>query len=76
MVKVKKGLGINVLIKLFLIYVYVWVCFYIIFVLFSNEWMNECLMTPQHKKQIGYWVSDKRKMQWNGYKIKKVLKTV
>ena len=21
--------------------------------------MNECLMTPQHKKQIGYWVSEK-----------------
>ena len=21
-------------------------------------WKNECLMTPQHKKQIGYWVSD------------------
>ena len=20
-----------------------------------NEWMNECLTTPQHKKQIGYW---------------------
>ena len=24
-----------------------------------NEWKNECLMTPQHKKQIGYWVSEK-----------------
>ena len=23
------------------------------------EWMNECLMTPQHKKQIGNWVSEK-----------------
>ena len=23
-----------------------------------NEWMNECLTTPQHEKQIGYWVSD------------------
>ena len=22
--------------------------------------MNECLTTPQHKKQIGYWVSDSR----------------
>ena len=21
--------------------------------------MNECLTTPQHKKQIGYWVSEK-----------------
>ena len=21
-----------------------------------NEWMNECLTTPQHEKQIGYWV--------------------
>ena len=21
--------------------------------------MNECLTTPQHEKQIGYWVSDK-----------------
>ena len=26
-----------------------------------NEWMNECLTTPQHKKQIGYWVSEKGK---------------
>ena len=26
-----------------------------------NEWMNECLMTPQHKKQISYWVSEKGK---------------
>ena len=24
-----------------------------------NEWMNECLTTPQHEKQIGYWVSEK-----------------
>ena len=24
-----------------------------------NEWMNECLTTPQHEKRIGYWVSDK-----------------
>ena len=24
-----------------------------------NEWMNECLMTPQHENQIGYWVSEK-----------------
>ena len=23
--------------------------------------MNECLMTPQHEKQIGYWVSEKGK---------------
>ena len=30
-----------------------------------NEWMNECLMTPQHEKQIGYWVSEKGKcMKW------------
>ena len=29
------------------------------------EWMNECLTTPQHKKQIGYWVSEKGKcMKW------------
>ena len=27
-----------------------------------NEWMNECLMTPQHEKQIGYWVSEKGKV--------------
>ena len=25
------------------------------------EWMNECLTTPQHEKQIGYWVSEKGK---------------
>ena len=30
-----------------------------------NEWMNECLTTPQHEKQIGYWVSEKGKcMKW------------
>ena len=23
-----------------------------------NEWMTECLTTPQHEKQIGYWVSE------------------
>ena len=27
-----------------------------------NEWMNECLTTPQHEKQIGYWVSEKGKI--------------
>ena len=27
----------------------------------QHEWMNECLMTPQHEKQIGYWVSEKGK---------------
>ena len=27
----------------------------------QNEWMNECLTTPQHEKQIGYWVSEKGK---------------
>ena len=27
--------------------------------------MNECLTTPQHEKQIGYWVSEKGKcMKW------------
>ena len=31
----------------------------------SNEWMNEYLKTPQHEKQIGYWVSEKGKcMKW------------
>ena len=30
-----------------------------------NEWINECLTTPQHEKQIGYWVSEKGKcMKW------------
>ena len=24
--------------------------------------MNECLTTPQHEKQIGYWVSEKGKL--------------
>ena len=24
-----------------------------------NEGMKECLMTPQHEKQIDYWVSEK-----------------
>ena len=27
----------------------------------TNEWTNECLTTPQHEKQIGYWVSKKEK---------------
>ena len=27
--------------------------------------MNECLTTPRHEKQIGYWVSEKGKcMKW------------
>ena len=27
--------------------------------------MNECLTTPQHEKQIGYWVSEKgKRMKW------------
>ena len=32
----------------------------------TSEWINECLMTPQHEKQIGYWVSEKEKecMTW------------
>ena len=25
--------------------------------------MNECLTTPQHEKQIGYWVSDKWQLE-------------
>ena len=25
--------------------------------------MNECLTTPQHEKQIGYWVSEKGKKE-------------
>ena len=28
---------------------------------YQREWMNECLTTPQHEKQIGYWVSEKGK---------------
>ena len=31
------------------------------------EWngMNECLTTPQHEKQISYWVSEKgKRMKW------------
>ena len=27
------------------------------------EWMNECLTTPQHEKQIDYWVSEKGKLE-------------
>ena len=27
--------------------------------------MNECLTTPQHEKQIGYWVSEKGKVLFN-----------
>ena len=28
--------------------------------------MNECLTTPQHEKQIGYWVSEKGKCTVKG----------
>ena len=43
--------------------------------------MNECLTTPQHEKQIGYWVSDvwerhftrftlwQKAWWWDGYTI-------
>ena len=38
--------------------------------------MNECLTTPQHEKQIGYWVSEKGKcMKWLIY-IKDFLLTL
>ena len=30
-----------------------------LFSVLSLEWMNECLTTPQQKKQICYWVSEK-----------------
>ena len=38
--------------------------------------MNECLTTPQHEKQIGYWVSEKGKcMKWlYNYKLKNIIK--
>ena len=41
-----------------------------------NEWMNECLMTPQHEKQIGYLVSEKGKpMKWlYNNKFKSIIK--
>ena len=29
-------------------------------VVFNIVWMNECLTTPQHEKQIGYWVSSEK----------------
>ena len=32
--------------------------------------MNECLMIPQHEKQIDFWVSKKGKCKWNGYQLK------
>ena len=40
--------------------------------------MSEYLMTPQHKKQIGYWVSEKGKgIKWlYNYKMKSIKKTV
>ena len=25
--------------------------------------MNDCLTTPQHEKQIGYWVSEKQEIE-------------
>ena len=38
--------------------------------------MNECLTTPQHEKQIGYWVSGKGKcMKWLYHqKLKNIIK--
>ena len=33
----------------------------------GREWINECLTTPQHKKQIGYWVTEQgstKCMKW------------
>ena len=38
--------------------------------------MNECLTTPQHEKQIGYWVSEKGKcMKWLYHsKLKNIIK--
>ena len=32
--------------------------------------MNECLTTPQHEKQIGYWMSDKGKYNEMVIKLK------
>ena len=32
--------------------------------------MNECLTTPQHEKQIGYWVSEKGQMHEMVIKLK------
>ena len=38
--------------------------------------MNECLTTPQHEKQIDYWVSEKDKcMKWF-YKVANPQKAV
>ena len=38
--------------------------------------MNECLTTPEHEKQIGYWVSEKGKcMKWlYNKKLKNIIK--
>ena len=38
--------------------------------------MNECLTTPQHEKQIGYWVPEKGKcMKWlYNKKLKHIIK--
>ena len=38
--------------------------------------MNECLTTPQHEIQIGYWVSEKGKcMKWlYNKKLKNIIK--
>ena len=37
---------------------------------FWNEWMNECLTTPQHEKDIDYFVSDKDKCNEIAIKLK------
>ena len=37
-------------------------------------WINGCLTTPQHEKQMGYWVSEKgKRMKWL-YKTNEVKK--
>ena len=44
-----------------------------------NEWMNECLTTPQCKNKIGYWVLngiEKLKSNMQILKIYKVINTV
>ena len=41
---------------------------------FSQYTMNECLTTPQHKKQIGYWLSEKGKCNEMVIKLKTIKK--
>ena len=47
-------------------------CFFVVWN--NSQLMNECLTTPQHEKQIGYWVSEKGKLAIKSWsKLKSII---